>query len=144
MKKTIPEWTSKGKVELILSTILLISIPSYEVSGRSNNPNSADVLGANGPGGGEAPGLTVNKHLSKEEVHQATMSTVGGRGASMHLASGRCFGGHRRGGRVSKLVKSPVRPGTGKSHRKHFLPEPMPLIGWEFVRGAMAVVSVAD
>ena len=43
----LPEWTSKGKAEVILSTILLNSIPSYEVSGRSSSPNSAAVLGAN-------------------------------------------------------------------------------------------------
>ena len=45
----IPECVSMGKAAVILSTILLSSIPSYEVSGRSNSPNSAAVLGAKGP-----------------------------------------------------------------------------------------------
>ena len=41
---------SMGKAAVILSTILLNSMPSYvELTGRSNNPNSAAVLGTKGP-----------------------------------------------------------------------------------------------
>ena len=41
---------SMGKAAVILSTILLSSMPSYvELTGRSNNPNSAAVLGTKGP-----------------------------------------------------------------------------------------------